>query len=155
MQMAKKKPVNTPGNYVFGRPTEYTNDMPEVVMEYLQTTGVKKDKKGYIKKLDLPTMAGLALYMGRSKQTLLDWADRFPDFMDALSILKNTQENTLINNGLLGRFNSTITKLMLSNNYGYQERKDITSAGKEMKSFNFQMNEPSEGHKMDSNSTSG
>lgn len=153
--MPKKKPINTPDNYVYGRPTIYTEDTVKKVYDYLNNTGVTFNKDFKVNEVKLPSLAGLANYLGVVKRTILDWADKYDEFSHALDVVRQAQEESLLNNGLQGTYNSTISKLILSSNHGYQERKDITSAGKEMKSFNFQMNEPSDGHKVDSDKASG
>ena len=154
--MTKVKTTNTPGDISRGkgRPTDYTEDMPQRVFDYIAQSGFKYDnEKGcWIGKL--PSKAGLAIYLGVTKPTLYDWAEKYEDFSYALSHVALYQEEELMNNGLNGIFNPTISKLILSSNHGYQERKDITSAGKEVKSLNFSINEPSKGHKLDSDNTS-
>jgi hypothetical protein len=143
--MAKKTPVNRPGHYVFGRPTKYTEGIYDQLNEYFKLC--KKDEK-------LPTAEGLAVYTQIGLRTLQDWTEKYDDFSHAYEYLMNYQAETLLNGSLKGEYNATISKMMLSANHGYVERKDITSAGKEMKSFNFEMNEPSKGHQVDSNSAS-
>jgi len=143
--MAKKTPVNRPGHYVFGRPTKYTLEVYDQLNDYFKVC--KKDE-------NLPTLEGFAVYIQIGVSTLQDWRDKYDDFSVAYEYLLNYQAELLLNGSLKGQYNAMISKMMLSANHGYVERKDITSAGKEMKSFNFEMNEPSKGHQMDSNSTS-
>ena len=52
------------------------------------------------------------------------------DFLHALEKIENLQGKILQNKGLLGEFNPTITKLMLSANHGMREKSDITSDDK-------------------------
>jgi hypothetical protein len=137
----KKTPINTPGNYVYGRPTIYTEDMPQKVFDYIKQSGFKYDhaKQCWIGKL--PSKAGLAIYLGVVKRTLLDWADKYEEFSHALSFVEMYQEQELMNNGLNGVFNSTISKLILSSNHGYTERKDTTTNGDSVNNaFNITIN---------------
>jgi hypothetical protein len=101
---------------MIGRPSKYRDDIPERTLEYVKT----------FKKLGdlLPTMEGLVLYLGVPRSTLYDWAKQ-PDkqaFSDALDVLKQTQAKMLFENGLEGKYNSTITKLMLSHNHNVYEK---------------------------------
>lgn len=72
----------------------------------------------------VPSVAGLACYLGKHKSTMYSYAEQSQAFSDTLAAIKTLQENRLINGGLNGSFNSTITKLMLAN-HGYREKQDI------------------------------
>lgn len=101
-----------------GRPTKYTDDMVEQVGVYIDYR---------LSKRKLPTKCGLAIHLDVSKGALYDWAEEHPKFLHALTRLMNWQESELLDNGLDENWNSTITKLMLANNHGYRDRKDVTS----------------------------
>lgn len=80
---------------------------------------------GYEKVGDVvPSVAGLACYLGKSKSTVNKWGVDNEDFSDTLDAIKTLQESKLLNGGLGGTFNSTITKLMLSN-HGYSEKQEV------------------------------
>lgn len=72
----------------------------------------------------VPSVAGLACYLGKSREAMYEYARNNKDFSDTLESIKTMQENKLINKGLTGEFNATITKLMLSN-HGYSEKQEI------------------------------
>lgn len=72
----------------------------------------------------VPSVAGLACYLGKHKSTMYDYADQNKEFSDTLEAIKTLQESKLLNGGLSGSFNATITKLMLSN-HGYSEKQEI------------------------------
>lgn len=72
----------------------------------------------------VPSVAGLACYLGKSREAMYEYARNNEDFSDTLENIKTMQENKLINKGLTGEFNATITKLMLSN-HGYSEKQEI------------------------------
>jgi hypothetical protein len=78
-----------------GRPTDYKRDLviPQV-QEYLNTTGREQTK--------LPSIEGLALYLNKSKQTLYNWSELFPEFMDAIKKIELLQKEELINAGFYG-----------------------------------------------------
>lgn len=72
----------------------------------------------------VPSVSGLACYLGKHKSTMYSYADQNKEFSDTLQAIKTLQENKLINSGLNGTFNPTITKLMLAN-HGYTEKQEI------------------------------
>lgn len=72
----------------------------------------------------VPSVAGLACYLGKHKSSMYEYAKQNKEFSDTLEAIKTLQENRLINGGLTSSFNPTITKLMLSN-HGYSEKQSI------------------------------
>ena len=63
-----------------GRPTKYT---PQIIVElnkYLQ--------EAIPQNMKIPTVEGIALKLGISKETLYQWAKEKPEFSDALKKLK-------------------------------------------------------------------
>ena len=72
----------------------------------------------------VPSVAGLACYLGKHKASMYNYAEQSTEFFDTLEAIKTVQENKLLNGGLTGSFNSTIAKLMLSN-HGYSEKQEI------------------------------
>lgn len=82
----------------------------------------------------IPTVDGLALYLGVSRETIRVWA-KDPDkseFSGTVETLFSKQGKTLQNGGISGNFNPTITKLILSSNHGMRERMDMTTDDKPM-----------------------
>jgi len=72
----------------------------------------------------VPSVSGLAVYLNKARSTIYSWAkddDKKP-FSDLLEILLAKQEKMLLNGGLSGTFNASITKLMLSK-HDYSEKK--------------------------------
>lgn len=109
-----------------GRPTEYDAE------------AISKGVEGYIdlckSQSYLPTIEGLAVHLCVARQTLYDWADpkseRFhEEFSYIFEQLKAAQASQLLQNGLVGAYNSTITKLMLTK-HGYKDKSDVTSDDK-------------------------
>ncbi len=72
----------------------------------------------------VPSVAGLACYLGKSREAMYEYARKDNEFSDTLEAIKTVQENKLINKGLTGEFNSPIVKLMLAN-HGYSEKQSI------------------------------
>jgi hypothetical protein len=104
-----------------GRPTLY------------EPQHIAKEVQAYVKRRQelqfLPTIEGLAVHLEVSRECLYEWARVHPDFSDILEALKAAQADQLIQNGLVGHFNPTITKLMLTK-HGYKDKSDLTSDDK-------------------------
>lgn len=125
-----------------GRPKKYTPKLLEKAKEYLdeaqdeevqQTVGLSaKGTELYKNKLNvkLPSIEGLARYLGVNRDSLYQWEKEHEEFSDILDSVRAEQAERLINNGLSGDYNPTITKLMLTK-HGYSEKveTDVTSGG--------------------------
>lgn len=107
-----------------GRPTDYTPELIEKAREYLTVYD------------GLPNLAGLSLYIGVARSTVHKWRGEKAEFSDICDELMAKQEQTLINNGLNGEFNPTITKLILTK-HGYSDKVDSTHAGPEGKPIEY------------------
>lgn len=117
-----------------GRPTKYEGEITiKKVDEYLdtcvdeveifdKTVGDKSNTYERILKTNIPSIAGLAIYFNVSKSTLYEWAKEYPEFSDSLDKVLRFQEHKLLNGGVSGTYNSTISKLILSSNHGYKEK---------------------------------
>jgi len=118
---------------VTGRPTLYTEDILSKTKEYLDScedTEIEREsgqRTEYRLNVKLPTVQGLAVYLGVSRDTIYEWASKHPEFSDTIELLQAEQADKLINQGLAGNYNSTIAKLMLSSNHGMREKSDVTS----------------------------
>jgi hypothetical protein len=101
-----------------GRPTDYSKDALQTALGY-----ITKYKSEYDH--EIPSVAGLAMVLEVSKKTLYNWADREENiaFLHALERLATSQELKLLNGGLSGTYNSTITKLIL-HNHGYSDKQE-------------------------------
>lgn len=108
-----------------GRPTEYTPEILAKARAYLDL-GYEEDER-------IPSVAGLSRFLEIARSTIYDWASQEDkkEFSDILEQILAKQEYTLLNKGITGEFNSTITKLVLAKQ-GYKEssEQDITSGGK-------------------------
>lgn len=125
-----------------GRPPIYEGQTTiDKVDEYLLTCGEDEDvfhktrsdsSNSYerVWKVKLPKIESFAMYLGVNRDTITDWESKYPDFSVALDKIRLKQHDMLIDGATSGRYNSTISKLILSSNHGYVERKDVTSDGK-------------------------
>lgn len=98
-----------------GRPTVYNAELLKRAKGYLTAF---KDMGDMI-----PSIAGLACVLGVTRETCHTWAKdpEKAEFSDILKELMQRQERELINGGIGGSFNSTITKLVLSK-HGYSDK---------------------------------
>lgn len=98
-----------------GRPVEYTEEVVKKLPEYLQWC---KDNES------LPKRAGFAVYIGVSKSTLWEWEQKERQLSNALKELDSIQENQIIDNALVNKYNAVISKLLLSN-HGYSDKSQV------------------------------
>lgn len=107
-----------------GRPTNFNQEVIDMAEEY-RTEGYKKD--GSI----IPSVAGLSLYINVARSTIYKWKEEEGKeaFSDILAKILSEQERLLLNKGLSGDFNSTITKLVLGK-HGYSDKQETEMNGK-------------------------
>lgn len=79
-------------------------------------------------KVKLPTIEGLAVYLGVHRDTIYEWSKLYPEFSDILEELRATQADRLMNNGLSGDYNSTIAKVLLTK-HGYNDKQELQHSG--------------------------
>lgn len=108
-----------------GRPTKYTPELLDMAENYLKNW----ESEGRF----IPSNLTLARILGIGTSTLYDWANdkdkkRFSDILERINDL---QHEVLLNNGLSGEFNSTITKLVLGK-HGYSEKQEVSAENKEV-----------------------
>lgn len=124
-----------------GRPTEYSPTILKEARVYLdecqddeeQILELDSTEKGYQKfktkqVVNLPSIEGLARYLNVHRDTLYEWEKQYSEFSDILEQVRAEQAERLINKGLSGDYNSTITKLMLSK-HGYVDKSETELKG--------------------------
>lgn len=100
------------------RPTEFKEEYIEKTLNYI---------KNYSDLGDIvPSVAGLAMHIGVSKQSLYTWSkiEGNEEFLDAFSCVRIAQEKQLINGGLGGEFNPAIAKMMMAG-HGYSDKQEV------------------------------
>lgn len=110
-----------------GRPQTYSEEYVKKAEEYLlsckdfdierQTTRGNET----VTRVKVPTKGGLAIYLGVNRDTLYDWSQKYEMFSDVMEKIAAEQEDRLINNGLAGTYNPTISKVLLTK-HGYTEK---------------------------------
>jgi hypothetical protein len=97
-----------------GRPTDYTPEIIEAAWAYANGGWIAAGDR-------VPSVAGLACEINVSRETCHAWSrDDGNQFSDILKLISRKQERELLNNGLSGDFNYSITKMMLSK-HGYSD----------------------------------
>jgi len=105
-----------------GRPTKYTDEMPDRARRYL------KDYESYGDVC--PHIEGIADVCEVSLSTVYKWAQEHEAFSDTLAACNALQARILKNKGLGGDFQPTIAKLMLAN-HGYHDKADAQVTGRD------------------------
>jgi len=105
------------------RPSEYNKEVLAIANEYLNNFNTKHQHV-------IPSIAGLAKVLKKSRDTLYDWAkhEDKKEFSNILRQIVSEQEFTLLNGGLSGEFNPAITKLVLGK-HGYSDKQDQQITG--------------------------
>lgn len=98
-----------------GRPTKYYPEISIKIEEYIATTGRENTS--------LPTVEGLSLYLGISKDTLYRWTEDHPEFSDAIKRILAQQKKQLMDDGMYGgkEVNSAMAIFLLKVNHGMKE----------------------------------
>jgi len=84
-----------------GRPTKYSEEIQAKADAYVD--GGFADVGDVV-----PSLAGLAVEIGLTRETLYQWQKEKPRFSDTLARLRWLQERLSLNGGLKGDMNSTI-----------------------------------------------
>lgn len=105
-----------------GRPTKYSQAMVEKAQHYLDNFAEYGDL--------VPQIAKLSLILGITRPTIYDWMGHTDkrEFSYVVGEIMAAQEVSLMNGGLGGAFNASITKLALTK-HGYHDKQDIEASG--------------------------
>ena len=79
-----------------------------------------------IKDIQVPTLAGYAMFLGLSKEVLRKWTTVHEEFRIAMVNLKQAQESFLVSKGLANVYNPKITQLLLQHSHGIKEHTEKT-----------------------------
>lgn len=121
-----------------GRPKELTPELLETAHTYSEFpdgADIKTWEPGYKKHGQvIPTIEGFAIYVGIHRDTVYAWEKENDEFSDIVEGIRSLQAQMLINKGLSGAFNASISKLLLSGKHGYIEKTetDVTSKGEQI-----------------------
>ena len=98
------------------RPTKYNAALQKKADDYVNNHVDYGDA--------VPSIEGLADHIDIHRETCYQWRKDIEAFSDTFERVHKKQARLLINNGLIGDFNSAITKLMLAN-HGYREKTEV------------------------------
>lgn len=105
-----------------GRPTEYTPELVEEALAYLDDYKTKHSHP-------IPSVVGLCKIINITRTTAYDWEKHEDkEFSYILEKIATFQELDLVNGGLNSDLNPTITKLMLTK-HGYHDKQDVDHSG--------------------------
>jgi len=114
-----------------GRPTKYSAAMLKKADHYCDNFA----EYGHA----TPIAVGLAKILKVNRSTIYEWADKHPEFSDTLSRIETYREFELVNGGLLGSLNPTITKMMLAG-FGHSDKPKEEQGDAQPMVFNFSVN---------------
>jgi hypothetical protein len=118
------------------RPTKLTKELVDKAAKYIGETMM-----GGLYAGDLPMVAGLAIYLGVSRDSIYEWSkkrDKYTElertFSDIVEDILTWQEYKLAGKSLKGEYNPTIARLLLNSKHGYVEstKTDVTSDGEKL-----------------------
>lgn len=106
--------------YTFGRPSKLTVELLTRAREYVE----QSDNMSATTLL--PTKERLARVLGITRETLYKWCNENTDFSDICHDLDLIQADKAMQNGLMNRYNSSITAIVLSR-HGYVRKEETES----------------------------
>lgn len=115
---------------ILDKAREYISKCVDEVEEYHKTRGDKSDSYERLVRVKIPTIEGLAVYIGISRVTVYDWKEKYKEFSYIIEELQAIQADRLLNNGLSGDYNPVIAKVLLTK-HGYRE--GVEQTGKDGK----------------------
>lgn len=132
---AKGKDIPAPKP--MGRPVEYREEFCAVVIEEMA--------KGYSKE----AVAGV---IGISKETLYQWAKKYPNFSDAISIGESKSrvfwENKLVEYAVHTKngkqINGQVFNLNMKNRFGWKDKQEVDVGDSTKKAFGFSLDKKPE-----------
>lgn len=132
-----------------GRPTKYTADMPQALLDYGQVIveAIKKiernkSKVGVLQFVQCPVppplLSGFAIEYGIHRQTMHEWAGVHAEFSDAMNAFKEIQEWVVARMVTHGAYPPAVGIFMLKNLAGWRDKQEIELEGPVTLSFDSQ-----------------
>jgi hypothetical protein len=102
-----------------GRPTKFNEGYYAKIDEYLSTCNREQTK--------LPTVEGLALFLGINIDTIYEWSKRYPQFSEYLKKLASQQKQQLIDDGMYGgkEVNASMAIFLLKAIHGLKDSQPV------------------------------
>lgn len=99
-----------------GRPTKLTDELKVKARNYELVFREEGDI--------IPSIEGLAYYLNIARSTLYKYEDEDAEFSDIVERIRTLQGKMLISGGLVGDFNASITKVILTK-HDYSDKQEI------------------------------
>lgn len=124
--ISKKKPTKKKEiKHERGRPTDYRPEYCQQLLDYFGEKPYTEDNQGKIRATDFKSLAGFAIKIGVSRDTLHEWSKKHKDFSDAYIRAKDFQENFLAVNGNKGLINANFGIFTAKNVLNWRDKKEI------------------------------
>lgn len=104
---------------------KYIDSCVDEIEEYHKTRGEKSDSYDRLVRVKLPTIEGLAVYLGITRPTIYDWKEKHLEFSYIIDELQAIQTDRIINNGMSGDYSPVISKVLLAKQ-GYRDATELT-----------------------------
>lgn len=104
-----------------GRPSKYNDDLQAMADSYITEFKEFGDV--------VPQLAGLACFIGITRETLYQWMKQHPKFSDTAKAVTIMQERMLVNGGLSKVNDAGVTKMLLASNHGYSDKTQTELTG--------------------------
>jgi hypothetical protein len=100
--------------------SKYRDEYCDMIVEYYRAC-VRQDPPR------VPTLEGFADSIDILAGTCREWAEKYPQFNEALERARQIQKDTLINNGANRAYDGNIVKFLLSNFHGMRDKQEVAS----------------------------
>ena len=119
-----------------GRPPKYLPRFCEDIIEFFNVLPYVKKKVIILRKgvpveveidvaSDWPTLAGFAAKLEVNRDSLQEWAKKYPEFSVAIKKAKEIQENILVTNSLKGLYAQPFAIFAAKNVLNWKDRQEI------------------------------
>lgn len=133
--MSEKQPKEQAQKPKMGRPTKYTPEICQRMVDYFNTElyEIKQKKvkskfgetiQEYAVPCRLPTFERFSVLEDLANSTIKLWREKHPDFSAAYEKCKNIQKEILMHHGLTGNYNAAFAKFVAINCTDMREQVD-------------------------------
>lgn len=120
-------PAGSPSRYkpeYVRKVDEYIEKCEDEFYDYIKSENANGETREQKIRVSLPTRQGFANFIGVSFSNLTEWY-AIPEMAIALQKIDAVQFTRLVNNGLSGSYNPSITKMLLSSNHGMSDNTKV------------------------------
>ena len=114
-----------------GRPSKYNPEIQKLADDYVDSHGLYNEVTGSDgKKImmvnSIPSVAGLALELKISRETVYQWGKTYSQFSDTLERLNSKQQQFLLHHGLTKNYDSSFAKFISVNLTNWRDKVEQT-----------------------------